>query len=376
MWMYRIRPSFSHAVYGPFHARAFGASLGDADPNRIRWSPLPIPRAPEEVDFVDGLVTLGGEGGPVTPGYAISLYAANSDMRDRSFSSADGDLLVVPQLGTLDVRTELGSLRVPVGSILVVPRGLKVAVGVPDGAARGWVAEVFGPRLRLPERGLIGSNGLADARHFVAPAAEFEERACPGGFEIVHKLRGRLWSARQDHSPFDVVAWHGNHLPFTYDLSLFNAMGSVTFDHVDPSIHTVLTAPLDDHGRAILDFVVFRGRWDVAEHSFRPPFMHRNAASEINGVIAVDTVVAGYVPGCTYVSPLLTSHGITTAGYDAALDLPDEGVQRIPDTSLWIMFESALPFRTTRWADTTPLRDPTFASLFEGMRSRFDPTRA
>src|SRR5262249_19527568 len=159
--------------------------------------------------------------------------------------------------------------------------------------ARGWMLEVFGPRLRLPERGPIGSNGLADARHFLAPKASFEDRICPSGFEIVHKLGGGLYSVMQEHSPFDVVAWHGIHVRFTYDLSLFNAMGSVTFDHVDPSIHTVLTAPLDDQGRAVVDFVAFRGRWDVAEHSFRPPFMHRNAASEINAVVMTSQVESG-----------------------------------------------------------------------------------
>jgi homogentisate 1,2-dioxygenase len=300
-------------------------------------------------------------------------------MVGRAFSTADGDVLIVPQSGTLDVRTELGFLRVSPGSILVVPRAIKFAVGLPDGAARGWMLEVFGPRLRLPERGPIGSNGLADARHFLAPTASFEDRLCAsrGGFELVHKLGGGLFSATQEHSPFDVVAWHGSHLPFVYDLMLFNAMGSVTFDHVDPSIHTVLTAPLDDHGRAVVDFVVFRGRWDVAEHSFRPPFMHRNAASEINGVVKASSIDSGYVPGCTFVSPLLTGHGISTRSYDAVLSMSDEeheGPRRLSDESLWIMFESALPFRPTAWARETPLRDAAFLGLFEGMRSRFDPT--
>ncbi len=379
MWMYRVRASFSHGELRPVAAPHFAAPFEDAFPNRTRWSPLPIPAAPERVDFVDGIVTLGGAGDhAVGPGYAIHLYAANADMADRAFSNADGDLLIVPQSGTLDLKTELGWLRVPPGSIALIPRAMKFAVGLPDGGARGWIAEVFGTRFRLPERGPIGSNGLADARHFLAPTAWYEDRLCPGGFEIVHKLGGTVYAAMQEHSPFDVVAWHGTHAPFVYDLTFFNAMGSVTFDHVDPSIHTVLTAPLDDHGRAVCDFVVFRGRWDVAEHSFRPPFMHRNAASEINGV--VKNVGGGdYAPGCTFVSPLLTAHGIATKSYDEVLDMPDdvhEGPRRLSDDSLWIMFESALPFRRTAWARETPLVDKTFPSLFQGMRCRFDPNRA
>ncbi|MDF2698297.1 MAG: homogentisate 1,2-dioxygenase [Labilithrix sp.] len=378
VWMYRVRPAFSHSAYRSLPAARFGSPLGDVEPTRTRWAPLPIPALPERVDFLDGLVTLGGDGDTRGPGYAVNLFAANADMIDRAFSTADGDLLVVPQEGTLDVRTELGFLRVAPGSILVVPRGLKFAVGLPDGAARGWMLEVFGPRLRLPERGPLGSNGLADARHFLAPTAAWEDRLCPDGFELVHKLGGRLHSATQEHSPFDVVAWHGVHVPFTYDLMLFNAMGSVTFDHVDPSIHTVLTAPLDDYGRAVVDFVAFRGRWDVAEHSFRPPYMHRNAATEINGVVSVSSAESSYVPGCTFVSPLLTSHGISTRSYDAMLDMPDhehEGPRRNPDSSLWIMFESALPFRPSAWARSTPLLDDKFLALFKGMRCRFDPER-
>ena len=379
VWMYRIRASFSHDAFTPLPAANFLAPLGAVEPNRTRWRPLPIPTPPATVDFLDGLVTLGGAGDPTCgPGYGIHLYAANADMTDRCFSSSDGDLLIVPQTGTLECRTELGWLRVSPGSFLVVPRSLKFAIGVPDGAARGWMVEVFGRRLRLPERGPIGSNGLADARHFLAPTAAFEDRLCPSGFQNVVKLGGQLYAATQAHSPFDVVAWHGNHVPFTYDLSLFCAMGSVTFDHPDPSILTVLTAPLDDHGRAIVDFVVFPGRWEVTEHSFRPPFMHRNAASEINGVVRTPSPEGGYDPGVTFLSPLLTPHGVATATYDRVLALTDEiadAPRRIPDESLWIMFESALPFRTSAWARNSPLVDADFSKLSEGMRSRFDPTR-
>jgi homogentisate 1,2-dioxygenase len=379
--MYRVRPSFSHGPQRLLPAPHFTNAYGDVEANRTRWRPIPIPASPDRVDFLDGLVTLGGAGDPVVaPGYAVHLYAANADMADRSFSNADGDMLVVPQTGTLDVRTELGWLKVAPGAIAVVPRGLKFAVGVSDqNGARGWALEVFGPRIRLPERGPIGSNGLADARHFLAPTAAYEDRACPSGFEIVTKLGGRVWSATQEHSPFDVVGWFGNHVPFTYDLSLFNAMGSTSFDHPDPSIHTVLTAPLDDHGRAVCDFVAFVPRWEVAEHSFRPPFMHRNAASEVNGVVKTPMADHGYEAGCTFVSPLLTSHGLATKSYDHVLSLPDEVAEkphRMSDQSLWIMFESALPLRLAPWARETPLVDDGFLAHFTGMKSRFDPKKA
>ncbi len=378
VWMYRVRPSFSHDAFARLPAARFACELEDVLVNRTRWNPLPLPAASARTDFVDGLVTLGGTGDPTCgPGYGVHLYAANADMIDRAFSSCDGDVLIVPQHGTLECRTELGWLRASPGSILLVPRGIKFAMGLRDGEARGWMLEVFGTQLRLPERGPIGSNGLADRRHFLAPTAAFEDRDARD-FRLVTKLGGRLFTASQDHSPFDVVAWQGNHVPCTYDLSLFNAMGSVTFDHPDPSILTVLTAPLDDRGRAVVDFVVFPGRWDVAEHSFRPPYMHRNAATEINGVVRTPSPEHGYGAGCTFVSPLLTAHGISTSSYDTVLSAPDsvaEGPRRLPDESLWIMFESALPFRTTAWAQATPTLDREFLTLFAGMKKRFDPTR-
>jgi homogentisate 1,2-dioxygenase len=254
----------------------------------------------------------------------------------------------------------------------MIPRGIKFSVGA--GQARGWVMETFGSRLKLPERGPLGSNGLADARHLRAPVASFEDRLCK--YRIVTKVGGKLYAAEQAHSPFDVVAWHGMVQPFVYDLSLFNAFGTTNFDHPDPSIHTVLTAPLDDHGRAAVDFVAFVGRWEVGEHTFRPPTMHRNAASEINCVVRDPAPGGGYDPGVTFLTPLLTAHGISTAAYDAVLDAPvaDDPPRRIPDESLWVMFESALPFRTSRWAREN-LVDASFADLFAGMKSRFSGAR-
>ncbi len=373
LWLYRIRPSFSHDTLVRLPATRFAAPLLSVEPNRTRWRPLEVPT--HRTDFLDGLATLGGSGGPDGPGFAVHLYGANADMSDRCFANADGDLMLVPQTGRLEVRTELGFLRVAPGSIAVIPRGLRFSVGMPDGPSRGWMLEVTGARLRLPERGPLGSNGLVDARHLRAPVASYEDRVCPHGFELVTKVGGELYAARMAHSPFDVVAWHGTPAPFSYDLALFNAMATANFDHADPSIHTALTAPLDDHGRAIVDFVVFVGRWEVAEHTFRPPAMHRNAASEINCVVRDEASSAGYDPGCTFLTPLLTAHGITTAAYDRVLSLPDavDPPRRIPDASLWVMFESALAFRTTAWARETDRVDTPFLELFKGMRSRFAP---
>jgi homogentisate 1,2-dioxygenase len=378
VWLYRVRATFSHGPFVELPHAAFLSPLRGVTPNRTRWRPMPIPADPARVDFVDGLATLGGAGEPTGLGYLVHLYAANADMVDRAFSSADGDLLLVPQTGTLECRTELGWLRVPPGSVAIIPRGIRFAIGLPEGEGRGWMLEVTGKRLRLPERGPIGSNGLADARHFLAPTASYEDRTCPAGFQLVTKLGGRLFAATQAHSPFDVVAWHGVHVPYAYDLAMFSPMGSVKFDHPDPSILTVLTAPLDDHGRALADFVVFPGRWDVLEHSFRPPFMHRNAASEINGVITTPHPQNGYDPGCTFLTPLLTPHGVATKTYDAIWGMTEEkaeGPHRLPDASVWMMFESALPFCPTEWAAGSPLVDDTFHAMFEGMRSRFDPSR-
>jgi homogentisate 1,2-dioxygenase len=255
----------------------------------------------------------------------------------------------------------------------LIARGLKFSLALREKAARGYVLEVFGRHLELPERGLIGSNGLADARHFLAPVAAYEDRACPG-YQIVTKLDGKLYASAAEHSPFDVVAWHGNYAPYKYDLGLFNAMGSVTFDHPDPSILTLLSAAFDDHGRAVADFVLFPPRWEVSEHTFRPPFHHRNAATELNGVLRNPPSPDGFEPGCMFLTPLLTPHGVSTRGYEAALDEP-EAPRRGSDESLWFMFESSMPFRPTRWALETPLLDTGFERLFSGVKTRFDPSR-
>lgn len=377
-WMYRIRPSVVQSHLEPVVRTDVCGTFGGAhvSPNLTRWHALPIPPSDQPTDWLDGLKTFGGCGSPeMCRGIAIHLYAANQSMKDRAFYDADGDLLIVPELGALRLTTEHGRLTVAPGEVVLVGRGIKFSVALEGPGARGFVLEVYDGPLQLPERGLIGANGLADERHFLAPSAWFEDRKAPG-FEIFAKHAGRLFRSTTNHSPFDVVAWHGNHVPYKYDLASFNTYGSVTWDHPDPSILTVLTCPMDERGRSAADFAVFAGRWDVAEHTLRPPFYHRNAATEFNGVIRTPEPSAGFEKGSFYLSPTLTPHGINAASYDRCQQMTDDEAElphRIPDESLWIMFESAYTIRLTDWAHSVAPKDEAFGELFADMKTYFDP---
>jgi homogentisate 1,2-dioxygenase len=360
-WMYRVRPSSQRRPFAPLEHPRFGAGFEGRVPeiNLTGFAPLPPP--PEGRDFVDGLTTIAGAGSvALRRGCAVHLYCANRDMDRRAFYDADGDLLLVPQEGTLTVLTELGPLEVAPGHIAVVPRGLLFSVLLHGPLGRGYVAEAFGRHFQLPERGPIGANGLADARHFRAPAAFFEDRLAPD-FRIVAKLGGRLHEASQDHSPFDVVAWHGNHLPFRYDLADFSPVGAGRFDHPDPSIHCVLSAPLDEAGVSSLDLIVFAPRWDVSQGTFRPPYFHRNPVSEINGIVReAPPPGSPFQPGCCFITPSLTAHGPGGKTVERVLALGDEQADRPapPDTGgLWFQFETALPLSLTPWAEEHRLPD-------------------
>ena len=291
-WFYRIRPG---ALHKPFTRTDNGLLTSDfgsgvATPNQLRWDPLPIPAQP--TDFVQGLVTMAGNGGPeAQSGCGIHVYAANRSMTDRFFTNADGELLIVPQQGRLRLATEMGVLEVEPQEIAVVPRGVRFRVELLDAAAeggrdkgaRGYVCENFGAPFKLPDLGVIGSNGLANPRDFRTPVAWYEDRE--GRFELVNKFMGNLWSAELGHSPLDVVAWHGNYAPYKYDLRRFNTIGSTSYDHPDPSIFLVLQSPSDSPGVDMIDFVIFPPRWLVMEHTFRPPWFHRNVASEFMGLV-------------------------------------------------------------------------------------------
>ena len=348
-WLYRLRPTADHR---PFE-RYDGAPLfapGTVDepvaPNRLRWDPpadLPL-----NTDFVDGIVTMLANRDPSDlEGVAIHLYRADKSMTKRVFVDADGELLILPQLGVLHILTEFGRLDVPPGTIAVIPRGVRFRVEV-DGESRGYVAENHGLPLRLPELGPIGSNGLANARDFETPVATFEDR--DEQTEVVQKYLGSLWTTTLDHSPLDVVAWHGNYAPYRYDLERFNTIGTVSYDHPDPSIFTVLTSPSDVQGRANADFVIFPPRWMVAEDTFRPPWFHRNIMSEAMGLIygAYDAKAEGFQPGGLSLHNLMSGHGPDLESWNKATEAELKPVKI--EGTMAFMVETCWPYQPTRYA--------------------------
>jgi len=370
-WCYRIRPSVTHKPFEEIDAgmiRSGPFLETPTPPNQLRWDPLPIPDKP--VDFVDGIVTIGGNGDPaMQTGVAIHIYAANSPMRDRFFYDADGELLIVPQLGRLLISTELGILQVSPGEICVLPRGLKFRVELPGDAARGYICENYGAPFRLPDLGPIGANGLANPRDFVAPVAAFEDRE--GSFRVIAKFMGQLWSAEIDHSPLDVVAWHGNLAPYKYDLATFNCINSVSFDHPDPSIFTVLTSPSPVAGTANVDFAIFPPRWLVAEHTFRPPWFHRNVMNEFMGLIAgqYDAKAEGFLPGGASLHNCMSGHGPDAETYERASRAPLQP-QKL-DATMAFMFETQLVVRPTKFAMETRVLQHEYYECWQGLKKNF-----
>ena len=372
-WLYRIRPAAMHGAFEPFGQprlhNDFGT--GPVTPDQLRWDPLPLPSQP--TDFVEGLFTMAGNGSPgAMHGVGIHLYAANRDMQGRFFYDADAELLVVPQQGRLRIATELGVLDVEPQEIALIPRGVRFRVELPDGEARGYVCENFGALLRLPDLGPIGSNGLANPRDFLAPVAAYED--VEGDFELVAKFQGHLWRAPIGHSPLDVVGWHGNYAPCKYDLRRFNAIGSISFDHPDPSIFLVLTSPSDTPGVGNMDFVVFPPRWLVAQDTFRPPWFHRNVASEFMGLVhgAYDAKAEGFAPGGASLHNCMTGHGPDAATFDKAsrADLSKPDVVR--DTMAF-MFEARAVIRPTGQALDAMHRQRGYQACWAGLQRRFQP---
>lgn len=372
-WMYRMRPS---AMQKPFARMADGLwraapmTEAEATPNRLRWNALPMEPAP--ADFIDGMATMGGGGDvAVGQGFAIHIYRATRGMGDRYFYNADGELLVVPQLGRLDVHTEMGRLEIAPGEIAVLPRGVKFKVELPDGQARGYICENYGALLRLPELGPIGSNGLANARDFLAPVAAFEEKERE--VEIVAKFQGHLWATKSDHSPLDVVAWHGNYAPYKYDLANFMVINTVSFDHADPSIFTVLTSPTDTPGTANVDFVIFPPRWAVAERTFRPPWFHRNYMNEFMGLVRgqYDAKAEGFVPGGASLHNCMSAHGPDAVSFERASGA-ELKPQYIADT-LAFMFETSLVIRPTAFAMQSLALQADYDACWDGFQRHFKP---
>ena len=354
-WLYRLRPTASHRPFQPYQGAALLRS-GPFDelpptPNRLRWDPLGLPEVP--TDFIDSLVTYGGNGDvAIGAGIGIHLYAANTSMERRAFQNADGEMLIVPQQGALTIVTELGWFEVAPLQMALIPRGVRFRVEL-SGPSRGYVAENYGLPFRLPDLGPVGSNGLANPRDFETPAAWYEDK--DERQEIVQKFQGKLWTTMLDHSPFDVVAWHGNLAPCRYDLRRFNTINTVSFDHPDPSIFTVLTSPSEHHGTANCDFVIFPPRWMVAEQTFRPPWFHRNVMSEFMGLIegAYDAKEGGFAPGGASLHNQMAGHGPDRASYEKAI-AADLKPHKIEGTMAF-MFESRWVIRPTRWAAESPL---------------------
>ena len=327
----------------------------------------------EATDFVDGLVTMAGNGSPAAAsGIGVHVYAANRDMQGRWFYDADGELLIVPQQGRLHIETELGVLDVAPQEIAVVPRGIRFRVALPDGEARGYVCENFGAFLRLPDLGPIGSNGLANPRDFLTPNAAYED--VEGDFELVAKFQGHLWRAAIGHSPLDVVAWHGNHAPYKYDLRLFNTIGSISYDHPDPSIFLVLTSPTDSPGVGNLDFVIFGPRALVAQDTFRPPWFHRNVASEFMGLVhgAYDAKAEGFAPGGCSLHNCMTGHGPDAATFEKASAADTTRPDYIRDTMAF-MFESRAVIRPTAQALDAAHRQRDYQACWAGLQKHFAP---
>ena len=371
-WFYRIRPSVVQGEFLPYAQPAIETAplqQGQADPNVQRWDPLPLPEA--ATDFVDGLTTIAVNGDAnAQQGMGIHLYACNRSMEQRYFYCADGELLFIPQLGALRLRTECGLLEIAPGEIAVIPRGMKFAVDLLDDNARGYLCENYGASLTLPERGPVGATGYANDRDFQYPVASYED--LEGSFELLCKYAGRLFSAPIAHSPLDVVAWTGNSGPYKYDLSRFNVMGSVSYDHPDPSIYTVLSSPSDTEGVASIDFVIFPPRWMVAENTFRPPWYHRNVMSEYMGLIegVYDAKEAGFVPGGSSLHNCMSAHGPEAAVFEKASNAeltPD----RYRDTMAF-MLESRYVIQPTSWAMQTELRQRDYTRCWDGINKHFN----
>lgn len=366
-WLYRIRPSANHGRYRRLE-RQLNSQLGRVTPNRLRWNPVPMPEA--ATDFIDGLMCVAANGEPGQPsGASIYRYAANQSM-ERAFFNADGELLVVPQQGALKLVTELGVLRVEPLESAVIPRGMKFRVELVDSGASGYVCENHGCALRLPDLGPIGSNGLANPRDFLAPVAHFEERDEP--VQLVQKFLGELWATELDHSPMDVVAWHGNNVPYKYDLRRFNTIGTVSFDHPDPSIFTVLTSPSAIHGMANIDFVIFPPRWMVAENTFRPPWFHRNLMNEFMGLIAgaYDAKADGFSPGGASLHNCMSAHGPDHVSAEQAINA-ELKPHKIENTMAF-MFETGQVLRPTQQALESPQLQDDYDSCWAGLTKTFD----
>lgn len=369
-WLYRIYPSVLHQEFSLIKQTSLLAPPDSeyTSPNQMRWDPMPYPKKPTH--FLDGLMTIAGNGSiSMQNGAAIHLYSITKSMQDEFFYNADGELLIVLQEGKLRFKTELGILEGEPKEIIVIPRGIKFQVELIDEKARGYICENFGSPLRLPELGVIGANGLANPRDFRIPKAAYEDRQ--GNLVLYAKFQGQLWKAPIQHSPLNVVAWHGTYVPYKYDLTLFNTINSVSFDHPDPSIFTVLTSQSVTPGVANLDFVIFPPRWMVAQDTFRPPYFHRNIMSEYMGLIYgdYDAKEEGFTPGGASLHNCMSAHGPDADSYDKAVAASLQ--PEYYENTLAFMFESNQVWRLTKLGYQANFRQQDYLKCWEGLTSHF-----
>ncbi len=376
-WVYRILPSVLHsAEFKEIKMDLFkSAPLENTHtpPTQLRWSPMSAPKTP--TTFIQGLVTFCANGNVQTQqGSAIHLYACNTSMEKDFFYNADGDFLIVPQDGDLFISTELGCLEIKPSEIALIPRGIKFQVKLQTSFAKGYVCENYGKPFQLPTLGVIGANGLAYPEHFLVPEAFYEE--VTGDYKIHAKFQGKIWECEAHHSPLDVVAWSGNYVPYKYDLTRFQAINTVSFDHPDPSIFTVLTSPSSDIGMSNVDFVIFPSRWSVAENTFRPPYYHRNLMSEFMGLITgtYDAKPDGCLPGGASLHNCMTPHGPDTQAYTAACSTELKPSKF--DHTLAIMFESRCVFQVSSFALQSELLQKDYLKCWQGLNANFKKSKS
>ncbi|OQO12330.1 Homogentisate 1,2-dioxygenase [Cryoendolithus antarcticus] len=381
-WLYRILPASSHSDFSPRESATYNTNPENKPherihqiPNQLRWDPFDLD---EGVDWVHSLHLLAGAGDPaMKSGLGIYIFAVGKDMDPHeAFYSADGDFLIVPQHGVLDIQTEFGHLLVRPNEVCVIPRGIRYRVTLPSGPARGYICELYQGHFQLPELGPMGSNALANSRDFQAPIAAFDEdHSGSTTYTLLSKFAGDLFAATQTHTPFDVVAWHGNYYPYKYDLGRFNTMGSISYDHPDPSIFTVLTAPSDHAGTAVADFVIFPPRWLVAEDTFRPPWYHRNTMSEFMGLIGGQydaKTGGGFQPGGASLHNVMSGHGPDAVTHEKASAAELKPV-KVGEGSMAFMFESCFMVGVTDWGLKTcrKLQEGYNAESWEPLKARF-----
>jgi homogentisate 1,2-dioxygenase len=377
--LYRIRPSVVHEPWKPLDSSLIttfdSTETCTVTPNQLRWNPLSLD---EGLDFISSWKTMCGSGSPGTRnGLAIYMYGATKSMSKKAFYNSDGDLLIVLQHGSLDIHTELGNLYCSPGEICVIPRGIRFSVFLNDSSAQGYILEVYDGHFELPELGPIGANGLANPRDFLYPTAKYQD--INQDWTIINKYRGSLFSSCSHHCPFDVVAWHGNYSPFKYDLTHFNTINTVSFDHPDPSIFTVLTVKSNHPGVALADFVIFPPRWMVAENTFRPPYYHRNwysfylySMSEFMGLISgqYDAKAKGFVPGGASLHSIMTSHGPDSNVFEKATKETLQPV-KLGSNGMAFMFETNHMLNVTTWA--LGKAQPDYFECWQGLKKYFDP---